>query len=355
MTDRVLVVEPNMEGHRFNYVRLLIAECQRRGLSVVLLTTPSGREDFVAKAGSTEIPEWELLPDGTWPFPRDLEVISRKVQATTVVVPDGDGIALALARRPWWRGSGELRILIMRATAQAGRHPRLQPLRTWIRRAGFAVAEVVPRVTVLTLGSALDADANRSEVSDPIEFEPTDQARQVVREAMGPDPDRFWFAIAGWLDARKNIPLVLTALDDAARSADRPLGLLLAGRQDAELTDTLRAVAPGDVRLAALSRHLTDAELDAAVELSDCMVLAHSNEGPSGILGKAAAARTKVIAAGARTLAKDVQRLGHSAQWVPLDRAALTTAALNAIHQPPAAEVAYATPRDFAIALLGLR
>lgn len=349
----VLVVEPNMEGHRFNYVRILVEECRARGRDVTVLTTPAVRADYLRKAEATP-PAWELVADGTRPTPAELAAVSRRVAAATVVVPDGDSTALALARRPRWPGSGELRILIMRAHAQAGRHPRLAPLRTWIRRAGFAVADAVPRVTLLTLGSALSVgEPGRRRVADPIEFAPTDEARRTLRQAV--DHDRFWFVIAGWLDARKNVPLVLAALAEAARQTQRPLGLLLAGRQAPELAAELNGIDRGDVLVTALDRHLTAAELDAAIEVADCAVLAHSNEGPSGILGKAAAARTRVIAAGARTLAEDCRRLGPSAQWVELDPQALTAAAVRAVAQPPTGDVRVAGPADFAEALLGPR
>ncbi|MDO5684284.1 MAG: hypothetical protein Q4G46_15850, partial [Propionibacteriaceae bacterium] len=121
---RVLVVEPNMEGHRFNYARILVAECQHRGIPVTLVTTPTGRADYLAKAGATVPDAWELVTDGTRPGAAELARVSEKVGATTVVVPDGDAMALGLARRPRWRSTADLRILIMRAHAQPGRYPQ---------------------------------------------------------------------------------------------------------------------------------------------------------------------------------------------------------------------------------------
>lgn len=350
----VLVVEPNMEGHRFNYVRILVRECHQRRLQVSVLTTESGREDYLRKSEDETPPAWQLIPDGTRPGPHGIESASRRAAAGIVVVPDGDRTALAFARRAVWRGSGNLRILIMRARAQGGRFAWLAPLKSVLRQAGFTVAGAIPRVTLLTLTSALSVqDVSSTQVADPIEFAPTDEARRTLRTALG-DDDRFWFSVAGWLDARKNIPLVLAALTDAARDTGRPLGLLLAGRQDPGLTRELASAATGEVKLAMINRHLTAAELDAAVEAADCMVLAHSNEGPSGIMGKAAAARTHVIAAGARTLVEDCHRLGPAAQWVELDRVALAGAAAAAVARPAVGAVPVATPSDFGTALLGL-
>lgn len=349
----VLIVEPNMDGHRFNYVRMLVEECQRERAAAVVLTTPAGKENYLRKSGGRSL-TWEIVPDGSKIRPKELETVSRRWSATLVVVPDGDRTALAFFCRPVWRGSGDLRLLIMRAKGQAAR-PWIALAKTVLRRFAFAVVDLIPRVTTLTLRSALAVeDHRRRHVADPIEFDPTQEARRTITEALGGSDGRFWFGVAGWLDARKNIPLVLTALKDAAPRTDRPLGLLLAGQQDSTVREHLSSASTGPVRVAQINRHLTSAELDATIAVSDCMVMAHSNDGPSGILGKAAAAGTQVIAAGSRSLASDCRRLGSgTAQWVPLDSDALADAAVIAAQRTGGQPFPVASPTAFATAVLG--
>lgn len=352
----VLVVEPNMDGHRFSYVSMLVAHCHSERIPVTVLTTSAGKNDFLDKTDLPSEPDWAFLTDRGRAGLREIETVSRRLQAVTVVVPDGDRIALRLACRPVWRGSGQLRMIVMRWHAQRGRYAALVPLKTHIRRAGFAVAETIPRVTLLRLTSALKAGELRpGQIADPIEYQPTEAARRSLGESVILNPERFWFCVAGWLDARKNIELVLAALSTVASRTGCAVGLLLAGRQDPVITDQLTSVRPGNVEVTAINRHLTAAELDVAVESADCVILAHSNEGPSGILGKAAAAGTTVIAAGAKTLAADCRRLGPPAQWVELDKEALARAAEVVMSQPSATPIRVASPADFAAALLDRR
>jgi hypothetical protein len=97
---------------------------------------------------------------------------------------------------------------------------------------------------------------------------------------------------------------------------------------------------------------LSDESLDDAIAMSDCIIVAHTNEGPSGLLGKAAAAGTRVLAAGATTLRKDCMILGDSATWVPLDLQAMTRAVDETFRSAPASVTPTATPSEFCCALL---
>ena len=124
----------------------------------------------------------------------------------------------------------------------------------------------------------------------------------------------------GNITDRKNLPMVAEAVARVAEHAS--VGLLIAGKVEAEelararpALDRIEAV--GIVRV--VDRMLEEDELDAAVALVDCLVLAHSNEGPSGLLAKAAATGTLVLTAGARSLRADARRIPTIAAWTPLD------------------------------------
>lgn len=356
----VVIMEPNMDGHRFNYVRILLAACDRRGVSATVLTTAEGRAEFRGKSEGRPDPRFEILEPGSDRLVA-LERTSCRLDASLVVVPDGDRLAFRLARRGRWRGRGELRILAMREFAQPGSRPALTVLRTAARKVLFRFVDALPGVRLFILGSALLGDdatrgsrATFRRVPDPIEFAPSDATRHALREEAGLDPRTFWFAAAGWLDDRKNIPLVLAALTSSASLVDRPVGLLLAGRQAESVRDAAATYEQaGRIAVARLDRHLTSTELDSAISLADCVVLAHDNEGPSGILGKAAAAGKPVLAAGARTLRTDCERMGQPQNWVQLNPQALAGAMARLVASPATPPTPVAGPETFAACLLG--
>jgi hypothetical protein len=75
-----------------------------------------------------------------------------------------------------------------------------------------------------------------------------------------------------------------------------------------------------------VDRMLEDVELDSAIAAVDCVVLAHSNEGPSGIFGKAVMSGTRLIASGASSLRQDAQAVATHATWTPLSADAIARA-----------------------------
>ncbi len=133
----------------------------------------------------------------------------------------------------------------------------------------------------------------------------TPQAVANLRREWDLDDSRYWFGIIGAIDERKNVSLVMAA---AQGLPPGQVGLLVAGRFSDATRESLRefgAELPGGVRL--VDRVLTDEELDAAVAAVDCVVLAHSNEGPSGLFGKAVRAGTRILGAGAQSLRRDCE------------------------------------------------
>lgn len=109
---------------------------------------------------------------------------------------------------------------------------------------------------------------------------------------------------------------------------------------------------PG-VSIVQADRQLSSAELDSFISIADCVVLAHSNESPSGILGKAAAAQRAILAAGASTLRRDVMQLGDGANWCPLDPVALADLMLGSLVNRPRPYPSVASAREFSEFLLG--
>ena len=314
-TRITLVVEPNPTGHRLSYVRLLADAAISRGDRVVFATTTVAVDSdefrvFLEPLGDSI--DVVTIPEAT---PSAIEKLVRATAAQLAVVPDGDRFAMRLGARGRWRGEANLSVLIMRDPVSARSGPR-KILKTVL----LGRAARLAGVNLYYLRSAVRGGSGTGVgVFDPVHISADSSDAQRLKNDWGLD-DRFWFGILGVVDARKNLPLVLDAL---THTTGGKIGLLVAGKSDpatlraAETASTAFTTGGGEVVV--VNRMLSDRELDAALLAVDCVVLAHSNEGPSGMLGKAAAAGVMVAAAGALSLKSDVAELGDRAMWSPLE------------------------------------
>ncbi|HKU12735.1 MAG TPA: hypothetical protein VJQ61_16085 [Sinomonas sp.] len=321
-------MEPNMSGHRPYYVRLLIDGAIKRGHRVVVASRPQQFESEDAQIHLGEIfDQFEriVLNDGT---PARVAQLSKELRVDHTVVPDGDRFAARLGLTAGWSGAGALSILIMRETAQPGGLPGAQAAKSAIRNLLFRRADSFRNVRVAVLKSAWWTGISTFPVvPDPITLRPSPLAEERLTAEWGLDPDRYWFAILGAISRRKNVDLVARALSELDASR---VGLVVAGAWDESVSDEtasdldrLKAVG---MPVVVINRTLQDDELDAAVSRVDCLILAHSNEGPSGLLGKAAVAGTRVVAAGATSLSEDLQNLPGIGSWVEMRQSELSQA-----------------------------
>jgi len=258
----------------------------------------------------------------------ELAALARRASADVVVVPDGDRVALALGKGGRWGSDAALSVLVIRATAQPGPIPVLDPVRKLARRTLLLAASVRPRVRVRILRSGWRAPRSLiPTVGEPVSISASPDDRVAIRKAHGLDEERYWFGILGAVNGRKNPDLVARAL---LAQQDRSVGLLVAGRIDAPSLARLQDLAPqfsaAGMELRIVDRFLSNTELDEYVVACDCLVFAHSNEGPSANFGKALLAGTRVLAAGARSLRADASAVASHASWAPLDVSALATA-----------------------------
>jgi glycosyltransferase involved in cell wall biosynthesis len=318
---RVLVVERDGRGHRHYYVRLLLEAASAVGMHPVLVltkTSSSAAEAAVHLQGWTG--EVAIIPDAC--RLTGLEDAAAQLNADVVVVPDGDDLVADLVLQGWSHSSN-IRVLVMRASPQSR---RVIDLARWASKAGLArLAAKRARINVFYLRPSHAVARKLSDVIDPTEFSPRADLGQ-FREEWGLDTDRHWFGVLGSITPRKNAALVARAL--RLVPPGRNLGLLIAGRLDPTVRADLDQITegwPSSHRIVVRDAMLTDQELDSAVSTCAVLVLAHSNEGPSGLLGKAVAAGTYVLAAGARSLRRDVSNI-PSARWVPLDAESMAAA-----------------------------
>lgn len=353
-----MIVELDGTGHRLYYVRLLLEQLRALGEPVVLVLSDRVPPDLEAlHLRGDERPVVRVPMEAfSWAW-LAREAADRHV--ATVVVPDADRHLASLLRAGGWRSSAELRLLLLRPPRFLAVHGRRSAIAIGIKWLVVAMLRCRPRTSVLTLESALAYSARSGQVPDPVSMSTTPESVGTVRERLGLDDGRYWYAVLGAVTARKNVPLVIEALS-RMRSL-RPAGLVVAGRIDPAVSELL--VAAGEVlerhgcRLVVHDAVLSDLDLDSLVAAVDCVVLAHSNEGPSGLLGKAVSARTRVVAAGARSLRRDASFRPEEVSWAPLEIDELTQVLAEAQIPRSSRSALASLPStvDFARALIGAR
>lgn len=352
-TGRILVVEPNPSGHRLHYVRLIVERAieLEREFSVALRPGVEDTDEF--KAHLSDVNLGTILRTSSNTI-SELLSLARQSSAELIVVPDGDEIAIRLGAGARWASDAQLSLLVMRPTAQGHRRTLFNPARRIVRRALLAAASARPRVRVTTLRSSWIAPSRLGRtVGDPISITVAPPDRSAIRSKRGLDPDRFWFTVLGAVTERKNADIVAQAL---LAQPSRAVGLVVAGKIQpsvlARLQDLLPQFSEMGVGLVIVNRVLTDGELDEYVVASDCLVLAHSNEGPSALFGKALIAGAPVLAAGARSLRTDARTMPSHANWVPLSVESLAQGMTQVLSSERPKPADLPDPRQFAEALL---
>lgn len=329
---KILIAEGNPLGHRLYFVRLLMAEAVERGEYVVLCVSPAvlASHEF---AGTLHDLRHEVVEEEDPTDPGVLVRVSQQVGSDVTVVLDADRMIARLARRAGWRGSGVLRLLVLRSRIPARGVDRLHRTRVAVKRLLIACVAVMRKVEVFRLvPPTLDGQYGDAEIGDPVEWSAPPAAIAAWTSRLG--RDTFWYGVFGVVTERKNLPLVLRALEARRARGDR-IALLVAGQIDEEVRPILDGyTSAAGLLLEVEDRLLDEHELDAAVAAVDCVVLAHSNEGSSGILGKALSSGTRVLAAGALALRDACRVQPAGAIWAPLTLEALEDAAARILTEP---------------------
>jgi hypothetical protein len=341
--SRILIWAPNPAGHRLYYVRLLVDGALSLGHEVSVAMVPSADFDLFASIHLSGIDSRIAFHPIESVHIGDALGAAKETQSDMMIDPDGDALAKAILMTRRRSSHASILLLIMRPTGQRNGVPGYGLFASILK---FSARKVLSRfrgVTVLTLASATAGNVKPGTAPDPVSFIATSASADRFRASHKMTPDRHWFAVIGALDSRKNIAMVATALQQLGPKA----GLLLAGRlsNDAEKRSSaaLDNLSSSGVALVRINRLLSDQEIDDAVLSADCVFLAHSNEGSSGILGKAAAAGTRVIAAGARSLKKDAGKIPGICTWVPLEVNALARAAVAELGVPSPAPIVFSS------------
>jgi hypothetical protein len=231
------------------------------------------------------------------------------------VMLEGDRSVLKLLTHPWIRLPGPVRILSIFGFAAEHRISRIA------KRVLFPTLALHPQASLVRIAMAARTGTvpGRGQIVDPIDLA-ADYDEASIRESFSLSPDRYWFAVLGDVSDRKNVPLIIEAL--LRSTPHQNLGLLVAGRLEMHIEAGLRErtseLSAHGVQVTIAPRILSDVELDGLIRTVDCLLLTHSNDGPSAMFGKAAAAGTHVVAAGSRSLRRAVAAFSLGV-WSPLD------------------------------------
>jgi len=344
-----LIVEPNSRGHHLHYVGLLIEECHSKGKKAVVLTTKSAIGSAEWGIHLTQhTPDVVIHPPNRFEL-SDVARVAARLGASATILPDADGQILTVARRGW-SGPGGLTLLVMRADVQPGSsRTRMRLGKTLIKRAIVLAADVRPRVRAFVLRSPLVPRRGPLRwVADPVKLRGSLQQIQAIRKSLDDNGggERFWLGVFGDITPRKNLPLVL---ESVAEMSD--IGLLIAGPLDPEVARNIAPLLDKFLANGGQVNHingpLSDLEFDSAIGAVDCVVVAHSNEGPSGVVLKAVASGKRLVLAGAESLRQDAGRLGGQATWSPLETHALRQAIKRVRYLPEPAAMFELTADEF--------
>jgi glycosyltransferase involved in cell wall biosynthesis len=345
-----VVFEPNFTGHRLNYVALLREDGLRRGATVRLALSSESfdSEEFRMRfPGGLDphecinlghLPNIGLRGYTKWVMAALHATLAANPRSRVVVLESDKLLPHVVSRR--LSADRRLVLLVMRAPALGILKPRefAKEATKWI--AAHVVAKRGATVVCLAPSGPIRQEYSVNgfrATPDPVTVY-ADAAETVrYRAKHGIGPPIFWYGVFGRITPRKNLGLTAMALAKCAEQQHN-LGLLVAGTLSedelARCAPTLERLVRVGVSVVLDNRLLTDSELDAAISSVDCVVIAHSSNGPSGILGKAYAMGRPIVAAGARSLADDLRRLANAGLYANLNAEDLASSLMQIRSHP---------------------
>lgn len=321
-----LLVDPDPAGHHLQSVSWVASEARHHGPVIFLTCQGATRHDPFAvylgdqvDAGVVEVREvYGSTKPSTSELVAQIEQVCRDAAAGApvglVVHLDGDQ-----ALKRWWLQARRLRRLPVRPRVHLmlTRYPAQVPLldRTgWKLRVSKALLSVLGRATGTlhrVVGYKGRGDTARGlvvrRVSDPGLCSAHSRDRARWRSELDLPTDRALVGIFGLISERRNAPMVLEALERGDIDAD----LVIAGAFDPDVRSWVDLLPPESRRrVVARDGYLDSAVLDRYVASVDIVPVPLTNNGPSGIMGKAEAAGVAVVTAGSKVRAREVEALG---------------------------------------------
>lgn len=369
-----VIVEPDHSGHHFQAVSTVVSLASRRGPVVLLTSAGASTEASFAAYLGRDVAEGAVTVQEVFDgrLPSTATMVREAVRAAaepalgdagaTIVMMDGD----QALKRWWFVAPRVLRQLRPRPRVifMLTRYPArlaLTDLTSWRLRGPKAVLTVLAMATgSLHRAVGFAGREDRAvgwivkRVRDPHYSSAHARDRVAWRTELGLPLDRHLVGIFGALDIRKNPALVFEAIRSAGLDAD----LVLAGRFDDEVKAWVAGLDEAD-RSQVITRDefLDNDTLDRYVAAVDVVPLALTNNGPSGIMGKAAAAGVPVVTTGSTVRAREVRATGTGLECeftAESIGAAMRHVVLGPFEMPEQVGDAEVPPEEFARTLLGV-
>jgi len=362
-----VIVEPDPGGHRFQAVAN-VAVVAARTTDVVLLTSTIGVGHdafgvFLSDLVLTVEPRFDVIHPDTQEMARTVADLCRTQDVATVVVMDADQ-----SLKRWWSvARREFRGLARRPRVvfMLTRYPAKLGLTDWsgwsrrIAKGGLVLAARATGTLHHVAGFAGRDDMSRGwlvkRARDPEICLAHSRDRVRLRKELDLPQDRTIAGVFGVIEERRNAPMILDALDEAGLDAD----LLLAGGVQPEVWAWLDGL-PDDRRSRVIVRDgfLPNDVMDQLVAAVDVAPIILTNNGPSGIMGKAHAAGVPVVTAGSEVRAREI-RATDGGEAADLDVASIGAAIRKVLERDPDEPrhntVPPATAEAFAEVLLGVK
>ena len=361
-----LIVEPDLDGHRFQAVAN-VALLAGQFSEVVLLTSIGATSSDEFRVYLSDVPlKSEEVFDAVYPPTRTmLAEIARQCaeQAVdTVIVMDAD----QSLKRWWYLAPRVLRGLPRRPRVVffLTRYPaklRLADSFGWklrLAKGGLALAARVTRSVDHFAGFAGREDMSVGwlvkRARDPAVCTAHSRDRARLRAEFGLPAHRRLVGIFGGISERKNAKLVF----DAMRSAGIDADLVLAGPVRPEVATWIASLPEVEhERVLVFDGFLPNDQLDKLVAAVDVAPLAITLNGPSGIMGKALAAGVPVVSAGSEVRAREL-RATDGGELAELTEESIGAALIRVLARDPSEPrrntVPPATAEGFAAVLLGI-
>lgn len=322
--ETTIVVEPDHGGHHFQSVSFVVAEASRVG-DVVVLTSQgaTATEEFAAHLGEQHrdgsLAVLEVLDGIRPPTDEIARVVAaecrRRPGAVHVLVMDGDQ-----ALKRWWLvAPRHLRGLASRprVSFMLTRYPARLALtdstgwRLRIPKATLALMAMARRCLHRVVGFSGRDDVGAGwvvrRIGDPNDCTAHASQRERWRAELDLPVDTRLVGVFGFVSERRNAPMIL----DALVAEDLDAVLVVAGALTPEVRAWVDSLAPhARARLLVRDAYLDNPTLDRYIAAMDVIPLLLTNNGPSGIMGKAESAGVPVVTAGSVVRAREARALG---------------------------------------------
>lgn len=361
-----VLVEPDPSGHRFQAVANVALRAQKDGDDVVLLTSKGAvtGDAFKVYLADVAIEAVEVFDEVYPPTATMLEQVvarCRQDDVRTVVVMDAD----QSLKRWWLLAPRQLRGLEKRPQVVFfyTRYPARVPLNDRVQLKLRVTKSILTAVTMATrsvnraAGFAGRDDLHKGwlvkRARDPEICGFHSGQRAELRTELDLPQDRRLVGIFGLISERKNAKLVFESMQLVGVDAD----LLLAGVIEPEVKAWIASLPPEDqARVHTFDGFLDNTLLDKLIAAVDVAPIALTNNGPSGIMGKALAAEVPVVSAGSRVRARELVAT-DGGELAELEPASLGAAIQRVLDRPAGftrrASVPPATADEFAASVLG--